>query len=259
MRNYTKEEIRLLSGTRGLRYLLDNDPPNLEKALRKLKFKRDLNQMQVDLIQLQNWVVENQKRLLLIFEGTEFAGKGGMIRSIVEHLNPRSVRVVALPKPSEREAGQWYFQRYVNQLPERGEIVLFDRSWYNRAIVEPVNGFCTRKQYNRFMSEVNHFENMLYNDGIHLFKIFISITKKTQAKRIDMIKENPLRRWELSPVDLNAQKNWNRMKRYEKKMFDQTNTKKIPWIVVDGNDAYKARLEMIRILLGKMHIHSRKK
>ena len=191
MKNYTKDELQLLSGTRGLRYLLDSDPPNLEKALRKLKFKRNLNDLQVDLIQLQNWVVENQKRLLLIFEGTEFAGKGGMIRSIVEHLNPRSVRVGALPKPSEREAGQWYFQRYVNQLPERGEIVLFDRSWYNRAIVEPINGFCSRKQYNRFMSEVNHFENMLHNDGIRLFKIFISITKKTQARRIPMIRENP--------------------------------------------------------------------
>ena len=246
---YTKADLEQLSKPKALKMLLSGDAPNPNKVLRKIAYEKELRHIQVDLIQLQNWVVEQDKRLLLIFEGGEFAGKGGMIRAFVEHLNPRSARVVALPKPTEKEEGQWYFQRYVMQLPQPGEMVFFDRSWYNRAIVEPINGFCSKKQHHQFMSEVNLFESMLKNDGIIIFKIYITISKDIQARRLKMIKDNPLRRWELSPVDLNAQKNWKKLQAYEKKMFHQTSTKKVPWKVVDGNDSYKARISAIKHVL----------
>jgi polyphosphate kinase 2 len=251
---YTHAQLEQLSKPKGIKNLLAKDPIDIDKVLRKLEYGKELKKLHEKLIQVQNWIADHDKRVLLIFEGGEFAGKGGMIRAFTEHLNPRSSRVVALPKPSEKEAGQWYFQRYVMQLPQPGEIVFFDRSWYNRAIIEPINGFCTKKQHHQFMSEVNHFESMLYNDGIVIFKIYISISKQVQAKRIQMIKDSPLRRWELSPVDLNAQKNWKKLKAYEKKMFHQTSTKKVPWKVIDGNDSYKARIGAIKHVLSKIKL-----
>ncbi len=247
--SYSKSEIEALSSTRGLINLLIDEHPDFSLALKKLKFKKDLRNLQTDLIKMQNWVVEKNQRVLIIFEGGEFAGKGTAIRSFLEHINPRNYRLVALPKPTKTEAGQWYFQRYVNQLPIPGEIVFFDRSWYNRALVEPVNGFCTKKQYKQFMSEVNHFENMIHNDGIIFIKLYFSISKEEQGRRIELVRQNPLRRWELTKVDENAQKNWDKFISYEKEMFKQTHSKNIPWHVIDGNDKYQAQLDAIQKVL----------
>jgi polyphosphate kinase 2 (PPK2 family) len=171
----TKSDLQKLSSTRGLIYLLKNGSPDVQSAINRLRYNTELRSLQVDLIKLQNRIVDKGERLLVIFEGGEFAGKGSAIKAFVDFLNPRSARTVALPKPTKAEEGQWYFQRYVMQLPKPGEMVFFDRSWYNRAVVEPVNGFCTNNEYQRFMSEVNHFENMLSNDGISIIKIFLQI------------------------------------------------------------------------------------
>ncbi|MDH3649158.1 MAG: polyphosphate kinase 2 [Saprospiraceae bacterium] len=247
--NYSKSDLQLLSGPRGLIHLLSDDPPDFQKALRSLRYVSKLRKLQVELIKMQNWIVENNERLLVIFEGGEFAGKGDAIRAFTEHLNPRTQRSVALPKPTPIEAGQWYFQRYVMQLPQPGEIVLFDRSWYNRALVEPVNDFCNKKDYDQFMSEVNHFESMIRNDGIILIKLYFSVSKEVQAERIERVRQNPLRRWELTKVDEDAQKLWNKYKRYEKAMFKHTDTKEVPWLIIDGNNPFKAHINAIQQVL----------
>lgn len=249
---FSKSDLRKLSSNRGLNYLLSSDPPNPVAVLDRLKYDSQLKVLQIELVKLQNWVVDNNERILIIFEGGEFAGKGLTIKAFTEHMNPRSARVVALPKPNDIEAGQWYFQRYINRLPRPGEIVFFDRSWYNRAMVEPVNGFCTAKEYDQFMSEVNHFERMIHNDGIIIIKLFMSITKEVQASRIKMVQKNPLRRWELTKVDLHAQKLWDKYKTYEQAIFKQTNTKKVPWKVIDGNDPQAAHLAAIKYVLSKI-------
>ena len=232
--------------------LLNQDRPDFEDALLHANYLEELNSLQVELVQLQNWVIEKNQRVLIIIEGGEFAGKGLLIRTFTEKINPRSSRIVALPKPHESEKFKWYFRRYVHQLPHPGEMVFFDRSWYNRAVVEPVNGFCTKKQYERFMHDVIHFENMLYNDGIIIFKIFLAITKSTQKKRIDDLLKNPLRRWELSEVDRNAQTNWEKYEYFQKLMFDTTSTSEFPWKIIDSNNIKEAQIEAIKYILKKM-------
>ena len=246
---FSKSDLTKLSSSRGLTYLLSMQIPDPAAVLKRMKYDSNLKKLQIELVKLQNWVVDHSERVMIIFEGGEFAGKGMAIKAFTEHLNPRSARVVALPKPNEIEAGQWYFQRYINQLPKPGEIVFFDRSWYNRAMVEPVNGFCTQKEYDQFMSEVNHFERMIHNDGIIIIKLFMSITKDIQARRIQMVKKNPLRRWELTKVDLNAQKLWDKYQSYEQAILKQTSTKKVPWKVIDGNDPEEAHLAAIKYVL----------
>jgi len=228
---------------------LSYNPPDFDLALKELNYSEQLEQLQIKLIQMQNWVVDNNKQLVVIFEGGEFAGKGSAMRAFMRHLNPRSVRSVALPKPTKAEAEQWYFQRYATRLPQAGEIVLFDRSWYNRAVVEPVNGFCSKKAHRQFMAVVNEFEEMVTQDGILIIKIFLSISKKVQAQRIERVRKNPLRRWELTKVDENAQKLWDVYEAYQTKMFEKTNTKAIPWKIIDGNDHFDANLEVLRYVL----------
>ena len=176
-------------------------------------------------------------------------GKGGAIRRITHHINPRNYRVVALPRPTEQERGQWYFQRYINKLPNPGEIVLFDRSWYNRAVVEPVNGFCTEDEYERFMNEVNNFEEMITHDGIILIKIYFSITKSEQARRFKDIASNPLKRWKMSPVDAQAQELWDTYTKYKERMFEHTNTEKNPWVILKANRKTVARVAVIKHVL----------
>ncbi|NND07261.1 MAG: polyphosphate kinase 2 [Saprospiraceae bacterium] len=246
---YTKSELKMLSSKSGVKQLLSSSTPDTEEVLTFLKYRKELRIKQVELIHLQNWVVENNERVLILFEGGEFAGKGSAIRAFMDHLNPRSSRLVALPKPSEDDLVEWYFQRYVVRLPHPGELVFFDRSWYNRGLVEPVNGFCTKKQYQQFMHDVIHFENMLIDSGIILIKIYLQITKQEQADRIELVRKNPLRRWELTSVDENAQSLWNKYNRYEKNLFKLTSTKKSPWIVVDGNDKYQAHLDCMSEVL----------
>ena len=208
--------------------------------------------LQIEMVRMQNWIVENNKRLLIIFEGRDSAGKGGAIMRFIRFINPRFYRVVALGKPSEIEKGQWYFQRYITHLPNPGEIVFFDRSWYNRAVVEPVMGFCSNDQYNLFMKQVTLFENMLMEDGCQIIKFWFSIDKEEQKKRLEERKSNPLINWKLSTVDMQAQLKWDDYTNYKMAMFEKTGTKTSPWIVVKGNDKDSARKETIRYVLNSI-------
>jgi len=248
--------IDRLSGKDGLRLL--GKGKNLKKAIRTLTYEEELVKLQIELVKLQNWVYENKKRVLIIFEGRDAAGKGGAIKRFTEHLNPRRYRVVALPKPTEVEMGQFYFQRYIAQLPNPGEIVFFDRSWYNRAIVEPVFKFCTEEQYDKFMQEVPGLEHALIDDGIILIKFWFSISKKEQHKRFTERKNNPLKQWKISPIDEQAQKMWDEITYYKEEMFSRTHTTYSPWIIVKSNDKKSARLESIRYVLSKIPYERKK-
>ena len=208
--------------------------------------------LQTELVRLQTHINKTNKRLLIIFEGRDTAGKGGGVMRFVRYLNPRWYRIVALNKPTEVERGQWYFQRYIKQLPDPGEIAFFDRSWYNRAVVEPVMGFCTDEQYHRFMSEVNLIERFLVEDGIKLIKFWFSIDIKEQKKRLDDRKTNPLQQWKLSTVDAVAQQKWKDYTRYKQWMFEKTSTPYSPWVVIKGNNRDKARLEAIRYVVNQL-------
>lgn len=248
--NFTPEEIKLLNSNKAVKLMLkQKGPVNPTKALRYVAYEKRLEELQVELIKLQHWVINNKKRVCILFEGRDAAGKGGAIRRLTHHLNPRFYNVVALPKPTEQERGQWYFQRYINKLPNPGQIVLFDRSWYNRAVVEPVNGFCTEEEYARFMKEVVHFETMLTNDEILLIKFYFSITKKEQQRRFDEIRRNPLKRWKMSPVDERAQELWDVYTGYKQKMFEQTNTEQNPWVILEADRKTAARVKAIEHVL----------
>jgi polyphosphate kinase 2 len=247
--NFNKKDLKLLNSNMALKLMLQHDEVEPRKVLRFVKYEREIEQLQVELIKLQHWVIENKKRVCVLFEGRDAAGKGGAIRRITHHLNPRNYRVIALPKPVNEEQGQWYFQRYINKLPNPGEMVFFDRSWYNRAVVEPVNGFCTKDEYDRFMKEVVSFEEMITRDGIVLIKYYFSISKSEQAKRFAEIKSNPLKRWKMSPVDEVAQELWDEYTSYKEEMFKKTHTKENPWIIIEANRKTKARLEGIQYLL----------
>src|SRR5690606_13485486 len=198
---------------------------------------------------LHNWVIANDEKVVIIFEGRDAAGKGGAIRRIAAHMNPRMYRVVALPKPTEGESKMWYFQRYVNHLPKPGEIVFFDRSWYNRAVVEPVNGFCTPEEHETFMSHVNAFEEMLQAAGTHLIKLYFSISKEEQALRFRETAADPLKKWKLTPVDKRAQELWDEYTRYKEKMFRLTNTPNAPWIIIQANRKTEARIEALEHII----------
>jgi len=246
------EDAKLLNTKLGMRQLFAQKNINLEKAIRDTKYENRLLELQAELIKLQTWVIKNNKKLVVIFEGRDSAGKGGAIRRIIQHLNPRHYRIVALPKPDEVEAGQWYFQRYVNQLPIAGEIVFFDRSWYNRAVVEPVNDFCTDEEYKVFMGQVNEFEKMVVESNIQLIKFYFSITKEEQAKRFEDVKNSPLKQWKMSAVDAKAQELWDVYTKYKEAMFAKTDTKLNPWIVIEANKKTAARVEAIEHILKKV-------
>ena len=245
----TKEELLELQSSRDFFSLLEKKDFGLRKFKKALEYEKDLRLLQGELVKLQRWAQETQRRIAIIYEGRDAAGKGGTIRRFVEHMNPRAMRIVALPKPSEDEIGQWYFQRYAKQLPNKGEIVFFDRSWYNRAVVEPVNKFCTEKQYKQFMRQVPEFEHMLYEDGIDLIKFWFSISKEEQLKRFKSRETNPLKVWKLSPIDKRAQELWDDYTKYKEKMFSHTHTTFSPWIIVQANCKKSARLESIRHVL----------
>lgn len=244
-----KEEVDLLNSKDGLHSLLRNKKICLDKSIKEAKYAVQLRKKQEELIKLQNWVIKNEKKVVIVFEGLDAAGKTGTIRRIIEHINPRNIRSVALNKPTESDRKQWYFQRYANEMPKPGEIVFFDRSWYNRAVVEPVNKFCTKKEYEVFMSQVLDFENMLMDSGIQLIKFYFSITKREQARRFKKIKSNPLKRWKMTSIDEKAQELWNQYRTYKNKMLKATSTKQAPWIVIDAKDKSKARLKSISHIL----------
>jgi len=205
--------------------------------------------LQIEMVRMQNWLIETRQRLIIVCEGRDSAGKGGAIMRFIRFINPRHYRVVALNKPTDEESGQWYFQRYIQKFPNPGEIVFFDRSWYNRAVVEPVMGFCSQQQYDLFMKQVTQFENMLIEDGTIIFKFWFSIDKEEQNMRLEERKSNPLISWKLSAVDMQAQLKWDQLTKYKQAMFEKTGTQNSPWIVVKGNDKDLARMETMTYLL----------
>lgn len=219
------------------------------KTLAKLKYESELRKLQSELVNLQKWVAKKKLRVVVIFEGRDAAGKGGSIKRFIEHLNPRTSRSVALTKPTEVEKGQWYFRRYIKRLPNPGEIVFFDRSWYNRAVVEPVMGFCSKEQYEKFMVQVPEFEHLLYEDNLKIIKFWFSISKEEQKKRFDSRLSNPLKRWKFSPVDVKGQELWDTYTHYKELMFSKTHTNFCPWMIVKTNDKKQARLESMRYVL----------
>jgi len=245
----TQEDAEILNTNKGLTALLSKEPYNLEKAVRYVKYEKKLKKLQVELIRLQAWAIDENERIIVIFEGRDAAGKGGAIRRITERMNPRHLRIVALPKPTEDEQSQWYFQRYVQQLPKAGEIIFFDRSWYNRAVVEPVNGFCTEDEYDVFMNQVNDFERMISESGIRLVKIYMSISKREQAKRFSDIKTDPLKQWKMTSVDEKAQDLWDVYTEYKNKMFEKTKGGLVPWKIIKANRKTFARISVINYVL----------
>jgi polyphosphate kinase 2 len=248
----SEEELMQVNSRKGLLKLLKTKHIDAHKALVKLRYEQELEQLQIEMVKLQRDVQINGRRVAIIFEGRDAAGKGGTIRRFMEHLNPRSARVVALNKPTEVEKGQWYFQRYTEHLPNPGEIVFFDRSWYNRAVVEPVMGFCTQQQYKVFMQQAPEFEHMLYEDNLELVKFWFSISKEVQNERFVSRRLDPLKQWKISPVDDKAQENWDVYTKYKEKMYSRTHTTYSPWVIVKSNDKKKARLESMRHVLSTL-------
>ena len=214
-----------------------------------LAYEKELRKLQVELLKLQGYVKENGLKILIIFEGRDAAGKGGTITRITEHLNPRGARVVALEKPSDKERSQWYFQRYVEHLPSAGEIVLFDRSWYNRAMVEPVMSFCTEREHHKFLKDAPEFEQMIVDEDIQIFKFYFSISKEEQAKRFKSRETDPLKQYKLSPVDKKSQKLWDEYSLAKFMMLSTTHTQAAPWTIVKSNNKKKARINCIKHIL----------
>jgi len=247
----TIADFQSVSNSADLKKLLLEKDISTQKVYTKLQYEKELELLQVELVKLQQWIAKTKQRVAIIFEGRDAAGKGGSIRRFAEHLNPRSMRLVALNKPTEVEQGQWYFRRYIKQLPNPGEIVFFDRSWYNRAVVEPVMGFCSDEQYDQFMVQVPEFEHMLREDGVHIIKFWFSITKEEQQSRFAARLENPVKRWKFSPVDKKGQEMWDRYTHFKEQMFSKTHTTYSPWVIVKTNVKYTARLESIRHVLSQ--------
>ncbi|MEI6864548.1 polyphosphate kinase 2 [Flavicella sp.] len=247
-----KQVIDKLNTKIGIKGLLAKDSINVERALRIYDYEKKLKKLQVQLIKMQASIIEKNERVIVIFEGRDAAGKGGAIRRLTERINPRHFRIIALRKPSEEERSQWYFQRYITKFPKAGEIVFFDRSWYNRAVVEPVNGFCTEEEYDIFMSQVNDFEKMITQSGIKLVKIYMSINKKEQSKRFEDLKKNPLKQWKMTSVDESAQELWDEYTLYKTKMFDNTPESGIPWKIIMADRKTSARINSIKYLLSKI-------
>lgn len=254
----TKEEFEAVKSNAQLLQLIKQKDTHANWIQNRLYYEKELRLLQIELVKLQQWVVKNKKRVAVIFEGRDAAGKGGSIRRFTEHLSPRASRTVALNKPTEIEKGQWYFQRYIKELPNPGEIVFFDRSWYNRAVVEPVMGFCTEDQYYKYMLQVPDFEHMLYEDGVYVIKFWLSISKERQLERFNDRIGNPLKRWKFSPVDQKGQEFWDRYTLYKEQMFSKTHTTYCPWMIVQANDKKIARLESIRYVLSKFDYEGKK-
>ncbi|MCS6711272.1 polyphosphate kinase 2 [Brachybacterium sp. EF45031] len=222
-----------------------------ETRMDREEYELEKYRLQVELLKFQYWLEDNDQKAVIIFEGRDAAGKGGTIKRFTEHLNPRTARVVALNKPSDRERGQWYFQRYVQHLPTAGEMVLFDRSWYNRAGVERVMGFVDDEQYETFMTQVPHFERMLVDSGIHLTKFWFSVSQKEQRTRFAIRQLDPVRQWKLSPMDLESLDRWEAYTAAKEEMFRRTDKKYAPWTIIRSNDKKRARINAMRYFLSQ--------
>jgi polyphosphate kinase len=228
-----------------------------DEPLRKKEYQRELEPLQTELVKLLGWQLATGCRSVLAFEGRDAAGKGGSIKVVRQHLNPRHARIVALAKPSDQEAGQWYFQRYAEELPTAGEMILFDRSWYNRGVVEPVMGYCTPEQATRFLDEAPAFERMLASDRIPLFKFWLEIGRETQLERFHARRHDPLKQWKISPVDIQAIDRWDAFTEASRRMIEATHTRHSPWTVVRANDKKRAHLNLIRYVLRRIDYEGR--
>ncbi|MBB4230561.1 polyphosphate kinase 2 [Rhizobium mongolense] len=223
-----------------------------KKKLKEEEYLEELEKLQIELVKVQFWLQATGKRVMALFEGRDAAGKGGAISASSAHMNPRLARVVALAKPNDRELGQWYFQRYIAQFPTAGEFVLFDRSWYNRAGVEPVMGFCTPKQYEDFLKQAPPLEKIIAHEGIHFFKFYLDIGREMQLKRFHDRRHDPLKVWKLSSMDIAALTKWGDYSDKRERMLKETHTEFAPWTVIRANDKRRARLNLIRHMLKKM-------
>lgn len=228
-----------------------------KKAIRKYLEAEELKPYQAELIKLQKHLEDNMLKMIILFEGRDAAGKGGTIRRVTRYMNEKHYRVVALGKPTEEQRTQWYFQRYVEQFPRGGEIVLFDRSWYNRAMVEPVFGFCTPEEYQTFMEDTPSFEKALVRNGIVLIKLYFSVTKEEQRRRFERRKTDPLRQWKLSEVDLQAQERWDDFTNMKYEMLKHTHTTIAPWTIIRSDNKHLARLNVMRVILNSIHYEGR--
>jgi polyphosphate kinase 2 len=247
------EELEMeLDDERIMEALADGPAPPLHKAIERRQYFRELFRLQGELIKLQDWIVAHGRKVVVLFEGRDAAGKGGVIKRITQRLNPRVCRVAALPAPTEREASQWYFQRYVEHLPAAGEIVLFDRSWYNRAGVERVMGFCSAAEYEEFFRSVPEFEKMLVRSGIVLLKYWFSISDEEQHFRFQMRNHDPFKQWKLSPMDLESRRRWEQYTKAKEIMLDRTHIPEARWWVVEADDKKRARLNCIAHLLTQL-------
>ncbi|WP_227814194.1 polyphosphate kinase 2 [Nitrogeniibacter aestuarii] len=222
------------------------------QRMRRTQYEKIKQELQIELLKVQNWVKQTGQKIVILFEGRDAAGKGGTIKRYMEHLNPRAARVVALEKPSEREQGQWYFQRYVEHLPTSGEMVFFDRSWYNRAGVERVMGFCTPSEYLEFMRQTPQLERMLVNSGVKLFKYWFSVSREEQLRRFISRRDDPLKHWKLSPIDIKSLDKWDEYTAAKKAMFFHTDTADAPWTVIKSDDKKRARLNCMRHFLSSL-------
>ncbi len=242
-----KEIIDLVSKARKKEIIGPGYP--YTKKMKRKQYESEKQLLQIELLKMQKWVNETGKKLVLIFEGRDAAGKGGTIKRFMEHINPRGAKVVALSIPTETERGQWYFQRYIQRLPTQGEIVLFDRSWYNRAVIEPVMGFCTDQEYQQFLDQVPDVENTLVESGIIMFKFWFSVSREEQFRRFRSRKKDPLKQWKLSPVDREVLGRWDQVTAARQEMFNRTHTATAPWTVIRSDDKKRARLNCIRHVL----------
>jgi polyphosphate kinase 2 len=249
--DFTAEQLQTAKSRKQLLEIADKHNISVEKTLNKLKYEAELEKLQTEFVNFQKWIAKHGKRVAIIFEGRDAAGKGGSIKRFKEHLSPRTSRVVALTKPTDVERGQWYFRRYIRVLPNPGEIVFFDRSWYNRAVVEPVMDFCTKEQYDKFIVQVPEFEHLLYEDNLIIIKFWFSISKEEQKKRFDSRLSNPLKRWKFSPVDMQGQQLWDKYTHFKEQMFSKTHTNFSPWVIVKTNNKKEARLESMRYVLSQ--------
>lgn len=234
-------------------FLVDHDIIKEKKFRKQLAYEKEIAYLQLELVRLQSYIIDQKKRVLIIFEGRDAAGKGGTISRIVQNLNPKKYKVISLPKPNDSENGQWYFQRYLKHLPNEGEIVFFDRSWYNRAVVEPVFGFCTDEEYHKFLHQVNDVEKLLKEDGIEIIKIYLSISKQEQAERLAERKNDSLKQWKLGILDQQAQEKWDMYTKYINHLFLETSPRLNPWFEVKTDDKKEARLAAMKLILSNIN------
>ena len=258
---YDKEIEDILEYDDFLEALKNNSSEEFLKDIhRKYQYRsqeESLRVLQVELLKLQEHLEKHNEKMIILIEGRDASGKGGAIRRITRYMNEKHYRVVALGKPSDVERTQWYFQRYIQQFPKAGEVVIFDRSWYNRSMVEPVFGFCTQEEYETFMKTVTRFEEDLIAHGIHFLKIYFSVSKDEQAKRFEEREENPLKQWKLSEIDIQMQERWDEFTAKKYRMLKETNTKKSPWTIIRSDDKFIARYNAIKTILNKVDYEGR--